>query len=163
MRRSIVLAALVAGLSLSTAPAVFAGGVTHRVSAGSPDICAAFGARPGCDANFSLVATQYADGRVTGEFVDVFGKGFGYTRAVIDCLSVVGNEAWVSGVIISGHADGHDLTGLPISTRVVDNGTSTNDPPDQAGFSRRGDQAYPCTAQPDDDLFDLLQGQVSVK
>ncbi len=137
MRRSIVLAALVAGLSLSTTPAAFAAGVTHRVTAGGPDICAAFGARPGCDANFSLGATQYADGSVTGEFVDRFGKGFGGTRAVIDCLSVVGNEAWVSGVNISGHADGHDLTGLPISTRVVDNGTSTNDPPDQAGFSGR--------------------------
>jgi hypothetical protein len=163
MRRSIVLAALITGLLLSAAPAVFADGVIHHVSAGSPDICAGFGARPGCDANFSLVATQYADGSVTGVFVDVFGKGFGGTRAVIDCLSVVGNEAWVSGVIISGHADGFDLTGLPISTRVVDNGTSTNDPPDQAGFSRRGDQAYLCTDQPDDDLFDLLQGQVSVK
>ena len=34
--------------------------VIHRVHVGGPDICAALGLPPGCDANFSLVALEFA-------------------------------------------------------------------------------------------------------
>ena len=155
MRRPMVLVALVGVLLLSAAPATFAGGVTHTVSAGGPDICQAVGLRPGCDANFSLSAIQYADGSVTGTFTDRFGR-FGGAHGVIDCLSVVGNEAWASGVITSGLADG------PWSIRLRDSGTSANQPPDQFSLGHVGDRAIPCTAHPDYELFDAPEGQVTV-
>ena len=156
MRRPIVLGAMLAMLLLSAAPTAFAGGITHKVSAGGPDICQAVGFRPGCDANFSLSAIQYADGSVTGTFTDRFGR-FGGAHGVIDCLSVVGTEAWASGVTTSGVA-----VGLPWSIRLLDSGTSANQPPDQFSLGHVGDRAIPCTAHPDYELFDAPEGQVTV-
>jgi hypothetical protein len=156
MRRPIVLAAMVAVLLLSAAPSAFAGGVTHRVSAGGPDICQAFGLRTGCDANFSLSAIQYADGSVTGTFSDGHGT-FGGSHGVIDCLNVVGNEAWASGVITTGL----DVV-RPYSVKLRDSGTSANQPPDQVSVGHVFVNFVPCTAHPDYDLFDMPDGQVTV-
>jgi hypothetical protein len=155
-RPAMVAAALVATLLLSAAPAVFAAGVTHKVSAGGPDICRALGSRPGCDANFALSAIQYADGSVRGTFTDRFGS-FGGVHGVIDCLSIIGNEAWASGVITSGLA-----VGLPYSIRLRDLGTSAQQPPDQITPGHVGGGAVPCTAHPDYELFDDPDGQVTV-
>ena len=154
--RPMVLAAMVAVLLLSAAPAAFASGVTHTVSAGGPDICQALGLRPGCDANFSLSAIQYADGSVRGTFTDRFGK-FGGVHGVIDCLSVIGNEAWASGVITSGLG-----VGLPYSVRLRDSGTSAKQSPDQITLATSLQNAMPCTAHPDYELFDAPDGQVTV-
>ena len=75
----------------------------------------------------------------------------------------------MSGVITSGRftfEDGEvfDLTGLPVWTRVRDNGTSANDPPDQIGFSIIGDPT-PCTDRLVEgfDLLDAPEGQVIVR
>ena len=160
-----ISSALTIVLALVLATTASAGGrVAHRVSAGGPDACIAFGfEHPGCDANFSLVGIVYADGSMSGQYTDRFANGNGF-HAVIDCVSVVGNEAWVSGVITSGTFDGVDLTGLPVWTRVRDNGTSANDPADQISFSVIGEGfAVPCTDHPDYPLFDTPQGQVVIK
>ena len=164
MRRFMLSAALVAALSLVAATAAFAGGVIHHVSAGTADACFAFGARPGCDANFSLVADQYANGSVKGQFTDRSKRLGGFT-ASIDCLSINGTEAWVSGVITSGTFAGEDLTGLAVSTMVKDNGTTANDPPDQISFTYwGGDLAFSCTTQSEGfGLLDAPQGQVTVR
>ena len=159
MKRSVlfVVVALFAGLLLTAGPAASAGGVIHKVSVGSADIAPP----PGTDANFSLSAVQRADGTVTGQWQDTFfGRG---TPAVgihvrIDCLVVVGNEAWVSGVIT--HPD--FLAGLPAITQVRDNGTSANDPADQVSFTFI-DIGVTCNDQPELPLFDLINGQVTVK
>ena len=133
-------------------PQFASGGVIHRVSVGSHDFIP-----PGEDANFSLVAIQHADGRVTGQWSDQFGHGNGGIHVAVDCLEVVGNQAWVSGVITSGPA-----AGLPATTRVEDNGTSQNDPPDQISFS-----IYPalrdCHAMRPLPLFPLSGGEVKVE
>jgi len=160
-----ISSALTIVLALVLATTASAGGrVAHRVSAGGPDACVAFGfEHPGCDANFSLVGIVYADGSMSGQYTDRFANGNGF-HAVIDCVSVVGNEAWVSGVITSGTFDGFDLTGLPVATRVRDNGTTANDPADQISFSWIGEGfALPCTDQPPYDLFDAPEGQVVVR
>jgi hypothetical protein len=137
------------------------GPIVHRVHVGGPDACAGWGLPPGCDRNFSLVAMEHADGSVSGQWDDQW-PGYGGFHAVIDCLHVVGNEAWVSGVITHGYAEWYgDLAGLPVSARVVDNGTTANDPPDQISFTE-GDGA-PCDAQLEYDLFDFPQGQVVVE
>jgi hypothetical protein len=156
--------ALVLGLMLTTMASA-TGPVVHRVSAGGPDVCVAFGDRPGCDGNYSLVATQYADGSVSGQYTDRFARGDGF-HAVIDCLVVVGNDAWVSGVITQGRftdpdtGEVFDLTGLFVSTRIQDNGTSGH--PDQISFSDIEFDPLPCTDQLDFPLFDT-RGQVVVR
>ena len=76
----------------------------------------------------------------------------------IDCLVVVGNDAWVSGLIT--HPD--FLVGVPAITRVRDNGTSANDPADQVSFTLI-DIGVTCNDQPDLPLFDLINGQVKVQ
>jgi len=133
------------------------GPVVHRVTAGGADICEALGLPTGCDANFSLVAIEKADGSVSGQWQDSFGQGNGGFHATVTCLSVNGNEAWVSGVITSGNFQGSDPTGLPVITRVVDNGQSG----DQIGFSFVGDPTS-CLDEPNLALFDLTHGQVKV-
>lgn len=133
-------------------------GVVHRVSVGGNDLDIAENG----DANFSLVAIEYGDGSVSGQWTDQFGQGEGGFHAVINCLRVVGNEAWVSGVITSGSSGGFDFTGLPVRARVADRGTSANDPPDAISFSLIGNPE-PCTAQRPFVLRDMTDGQVSVR
>jgi hypothetical protein len=136
----------------------FAAGVVHHVSVGGPDQDAV----DHTDANFSLVANQHADGTVTGEWSDQFGQGEGGIHAQVNCVFVDGNEAWVSGVITSGTVGGIDVTGLPVITRVQDNGKSANDPPDQISFSFVG-LATPCTDTPNLPLSPMTGGQVTVR
>lgn len=131
-------------------PQFAAGGIVHRVSVGSHDF-----SPPGVDANFSLIAIQYSDGSVKGQYIDRFAQGGGF-HATVDCVFVDGNDAWISGVIQGG-----DFDGLPVITRVQDNGSSTNDPPDQISFSFIG-VALSCLAAPDLPLFPLQGGEVKV-
>lgn len=167
---SVLTMALVLVLML-TSMASAAGPVVHRVSVGGPDACAGFPGgpfNPGCDANFSLVAIQHADGSVSGQYTDRFPQGDGF-HAVVDCVSVDGNDAWISGVITQGRltdadtGEVTDLAGMPVSTRVRDNGTSANSTPDQIGYSIFGEGfASSCLDQADAELFDAPQGQVKV-
>lgn len=140
------------------------GSVLHRVSVGGPDVCSGIGGAPGCDANFSLIALQ-GTGGVTGEWTDRFSQvsGGGGIHVVINCVSVNGNQAWVSGVG-PAHAFGNEWI-----TRVVDNGASANDPADQISFSIRvgvrpsGFEVFDCNGQQNLLLFDAPQGQVVVQ
>jgi hypothetical protein len=152
---SAVLSLLLASTVVASGPAS-----VHHVSAGGPDACTANGARPGCDGNFSLVATQYADGSASGQYIDRFAQGGGI-KGVIDCVRVVGNEAWISGWITSGRFGDNDLAGLPFTTLVQDNGTSAMQPPDRISSSHTGDET-PCTEMVLWPLFDAAQGQVIV-
>jgi hypothetical protein len=157
MKRSVVLLVVALGVGvLLMSPAASADAVIHKVSVGSADALPP----PGTDANFSLSAIEHGDGTVTGQWQDTFfGRGVPAVgvHVDIDCLVVVGNEAWVSGVIT--HPD--DLAGLPAVTRVRDNGTSKNDPADQVSFTFI-DIGLDCNDQPDLPLLDLINGQVKV-
>lgn len=168
---SVVVVSLVAAAValILTTMAFATGPVVHRVSVGSPDACLALvgDPRPGCDGNFSLTAREYADGSVSGQYTDRFANGDGF-HAVVDCLVVDGDRAWISGVITSGRftdpdtGEVFDLAGLSVITSVQDNGTSANDPVDQISFSFIGFDV-PCTEQPDVDLLDVPEGQVTVR
>jgi len=105
---------------------------------------------------------QHANGNVTGQWTDQFGQGEGGIHVQINCLFVQGNEAWVSGIITTGNFNGADLSGLPVISRVQDNGDSANDPPDQISFSFIGN-ANPCTAAPPLALVPMTAGQVTVR
>lgn len=157
------LTVLVASILVGATMAWASGPVVHHVTAGGPDACIALGfEHPGCDANFSLVANQYADGDVSGQYTDRFANGDGF-HAVVDCLVVIGNDAWISGVITQGRFNGIDLAGLEVLTRVRDNGTSRNDPADQISFSFIDTELPDCTEQPDLPLQDAPEGQVTVR
>ena len=166
MKRSLVplLVALVAGALLSLSSAAFAEGVTHRVSVGSADSLPP----PGFDANFSLSAIQRADGTVTGEWEDTFqgrpAPAF-VVHVDINCLEVVGNDAWVSGPLKVLPPDLAFLIGLTAITRVRDNGTSANDPADQVSFTFLASDVGvdDCHDMPDLPLFDLINGEVKVQ
>jgi hypothetical protein len=148
--------------------------VVHHVSVGAEDpFCEATGQPPGCDANFSLVANQRADGTVTGQWQDTFGFGGGDgLHVAIDCLNVVGNGAVIGGVITRGSALGTDFTGLRTLTAAIDNGSSVSDPLDQVSFSwvvtgptGLPIEDTPCTEFDPSDfiLLDVTHGQVKVQ
>ena len=132
------------------------------VHAGSPDVCEALGLPMGCDANWSLTAVKFANGEVIGQFSDMWPNGDGF-HAVLDCLSVDGNEAWVSGVVTRGLFEGFDFTGASVSARVRDNGHSRNDPADEISFSQLSFVPHNCDDQLAFGLFETPQGQVTVR
>ncbi len=153
---------ILTGLAILSVAITAQAQVVHRVHVGGPDLCEAFGLTPGCDANFSLSAIKFANGEVVGQFSDRWSRNSGF-HAVIDCLSVDGNDAWVSGVVTQGHAGDFDLVGIEVAARVRDNGRSKNDPPDEISFSELGLVVPSCNEQLDYVLFDVPQGQVVVK
>ena len=134
-------------------------GVVHRVSVGGSDQDATLNT----DANFSLVALDQGDGRISGEWSDQFGQGQGGVHVDVNCLLVVGNQAWIGGIIRSGSTGqgGVDLSGLPALTRVADLGKSANDPADAISFTFIG-LAVQCTAAPNLPLLAMTGGQVTV-
>ena len=145
--------------ALALAAAAWAGKpVVHSVTAGGPDLCSGITGKPGCNGNYSIVAKQFANGKVTGQYTDQFGHGNGGFHARVDCLSVVGNTAWIGGVITSGT---YGAIGQRIVTRVQDNGTSANDPPDKISYSYLSNVS--CTTHFLTPLFDTPQGQVKVR
>ncbi len=140
------------------------GGVIHRVSVGGADICEALGLPTGCDANFSLVAIEKADGRISGQWQDTFSGGGEGIHVAVDCINVVGNGAVIGGVITHGTLFGVDVSGLRALTAVVDNGTSANDLPDQISFAFIDVNIDCSDLIPDDfQLIDLTHGQVKVR
>lgn len=133
-------------------------GVQHRVSVGSHDILA-----PGQDANFSLIAIQHRDGSVSGQWEDKFGPGNGVEggyHIAVDCVSVLGNRAWVGGVVTK--ALNEALIGTRALTEVEDNGTSANDPPDKISYSYAGLPATSVCPRLNLPLFALSGGEVKV-
>ena len=138
-------------------------GVVHRVSVGSSD------GNPfphGTDGNFSLIALVKADGGVSGQWQDAFGRDFatgntdGFGNGVhvdVNCVEIVGNQAWISGV-----ATDNTNAGKPVITRVRDNGTSANQPEDEISFSFIG-FGVSCHTRPNLPLFPINGGEVKVE
>jgi hypothetical protein len=143
--------------SAGDGPLFASGGVVHRATVGGHD-ADPFG---NTDANFSLVAIEHGDGRMTGEWTDQFGQGEGGIHVDVNCLRVIGNQAWVSGIVKSDNIKDVDLTGQPAITRVADFGKSHNDPPDAISFTFI--LAIPCTAAPPLPLLPMTDGQVKVE
>lgn len=143
-------------------PAV-ADGVVHKVSVGSPDVCEAFDLKPGCDASWSMTAVQFEDGTVTGKIIDRSSWGWG-VDGTVTCLVVDGNEAWISGTAwFFGRGKAFEF---PFFARVVDNGVSANDEPDEISYLMwRADDCewYYENARYDEPVFPAPQGQVTVK
>lgn len=146
--------------------------VVHHASMGGADICEALGLPTGCDANFSLVANEMADGSVSGQWQDTFAGGQEGIHVSVDCINVIDNFAIIGGIITTGTVGGVDVSGQRAVTAVVDNGTSANDPPDQLSFSFIGNVAIQLLGSTDCNaltpasfqgfLNNLTNGQVKV-
>ena len=156
--------------------------VIHHVSAGSNDFCQPFDP-PGCDGNFSLTANMRADGTVTGQFQDTYAGGGLGIHVNIDCMIIDGNTAIVGGIATHGYSNffgDEDLAGKYVVTKVVDNGTSNNDPLDQISYSWfwldiNGCQDQDISSVPfnfgyttlyealDGELYDITKGQVTIR
>ena len=144
-----------------------AGPIAHRVSVGGPDICEVFGETPGCDANFSLVAVQFNDGRVTGQLTDQSGPADGL-QAEIDCLLVqvapgrTTLEAFVGGVVTRPAWQ----AGQRIIARMRDNGVSANDPLDAISTVFMDFEpthiSSNCQDKPQITFFRMGKGQVTI-
>lgn len=126
-----------------------------KVRVGSPD---AFG--PGTDGSYSLIAQIDEAGNVSGEWQDAFTQNPGF-HIHITCLTVVGNQAWIGGVITQ--ATNPAFIGVQARGLVVDGG------PGSAGDSISFTVFYPnggapdCAAQTPYQQFPVPQGEVSIK
>ena len=129
------------------------------------------GSGPGFDKNYSLLAFKYADGTGSGKLVDRYSGGGGLgLKADIDCVHVIGNTAWVSGIVTQGQVtdlDGNpfDVSGFYVRTRVQDNGDN-NDPanPDKVAFTQiRSSAPFTCANMFTSIFWDMPGGQVTVR
>ena len=129
------------------------------------------GSGPGFDKNYSLVAFKFANGTASGKLIDRYSGGGGLgLKGDINCVHVVGNIAWLSGVITQGQTldvDGNpvDITGYYVRTRVQDNGDNT-DPlnPDRVAFTQyRNTIPFPCANMFGSAFWDMPGGQVTIR
>lgn len=163
-----------AGVALTTTMPVRAQAqIVNFVSAGGSDINDPDldGSGPGFDKNYSLVAFKFADGTARGLLIDrnAGGGGLGL-RADIDCVHVVGNTAWISGIVTQGQfidLDGNVISevGWYVRTRVQDNGHNKGQgEPDRISFTQvRRSAPFVCSNMFQLAFWDMPGGQVTVR
>ncbi len=147
--------AIVACALLLSSTTAYAGKAA-KVHVGSPDFLG-----PGTDGNFSLTAQSDAAGNVSGQWQDAFTLNQGF-HINVTCLTVVGNQAWVGGVITQ--AANPAFIGVQARTSVVDGGLP-NGGGDTISFTTifPNGGAPDCSAQTPFQQFPLNQGQVDIK
>jgi hypothetical protein len=102
---------------------------------------------------------KYADGSVRGWYqASTHGPGGAQIRVSVDCLHVVGNQAWAGGVIVS--AGNPNNIGHPVSLRFIDNGEGVNMPPDEFGGVWT---EYDCATEPELSTRQLTIGNLQVR
>lgn len=84
----------------------------------------------------SPTAPFAAKGQFEGGYDLVAGGLTVRIHGTVDCLSILANQAWVSGPIDRYIVNGVDVvpTGRQFLIRVIDNGEGASDPPDLASF-----------------------------
>ena len=134
MKKMLCLPTVAVATLLFMSPTALAppgGPQTHIVTVGTPDT---IDFPPGSDANFSLIAIEDAQGNIHGQWIDHFG-GFSGLHMTVTCLEVVGNVAWVGGIVTQASPDLLFLIGCESVTQVVDQGQTPLDPPDLLSFT----------------------------
>lgn len=113
---------------------------------------------------FSFAALEGADGSTSGTFhvrTHVPGGG-AKVGGTVSCFTVVGNEAWVAGVITK--AENPANVGVAVGWHVIDNGEGAGSPPDQTTRQwRQVDPAAYCADMPtSQELFDVEAGNIQI-
>lgn len=102
---------------------------------------------------------EFADGTVSGWYHALRrGPGGANIRVDIECLHVVGNEAWAKGSVVS--AANPDNVGRPYSFHFIDNGQGANCDPDEIGVGRFVDSN--CESEPELEMRQLTIGNLKV-
>ena len=102
---------------------------------------------------------------MSGQWEDQFGPGNGAEggyHIAVDCVSVLGNRAWIGGVITKAPAARQADIGTRALTSVEDNGTSANDPPDKISYTYSGLSTFFQCQHFSIPLFPLSGGEVKV-
>jgi hypothetical protein len=109
---------------------------------------------------FSFHALRFSDGTTKGWYHAQVRLRPPRARIIarIDCLHVVGNVAWMGGVIES--AVDPDNVGRRLFVKAVDNGEGAEASPDEIGGAWRDAD---CTTEPDAELKPLLGGNVEIR
>ncbi len=121
----------------------------------------------GAKRTWSFTAVKHADGTVRGEFEGLnrsLGTGT-HGHGDVICFTIVGNEAWLGGVIEQNPSNPNRV-GLEFGWRVVDNGQGGGAPPDQITRTLRiGEPGTDfCESTPDVGfLHDLEAGNIQVR
>jgi hypothetical protein len=111
---------------------------------------------------FAFTAKNRADGTTQGQYqVDNRDVSGSREHGTVTCLEVVGNEAWIGGVITASSIAGRE--GTPRVFRVVDRGEGSGDPPDQASPLIVGDATVTCHVRPFIPLENLEGGNIQVR
>ena len=107
-----------------------------------------------------FVMRKYADGTVDGWYHALRrGPGGAHIRVRIECLHVVGNEAWATGEIVD--AINPNNIGLPFSFHMVDHGEGDESAPDE--FGSAWGQYFDCETEPDLPMALLTIGNLQVR
>lgn len=100
-----------------------------------------------------------ADGSVHGWYnASVRGPGGADIKVRLECLHVVGNQAWAGGTIVE--AVNPNNIGRAVSMRFIDNGEGVNAPPDEFGGIW---QDYDCATEPDLSTRQVIIGNLQVR
>lgn len=112
---------------------------------------------------FSFAAQKDASGNTIGEAQLVNHCNGIISHSLINCLSVSGNVATLSGTITSSNAGG--LVGLDVWFRVADNGEGSGTPPDQMTLALTSDPGTGPTCSEDVSLAlrPILSGNIQVR
>lgn len=112
------------------------------------------------DAAVTFNIVKFADGRVTGWYQAVqLGKGGAHIKVRMECLHIVGNQAWATGTVVAAAGPGN--IGKPYSFRFVDNGEGLGSAPDEFGAARF--EYYDCMTEPDLPMRQLEFGNLQVR
>lgn len=142
--------------------------LTHQVRAAGADAsCVPTTAPPEGCGRFSLAATAFANGKVTGEWLSIKSNGQVGAYVAIDCLRVeattVGNAAVVSGVVTRGQWSGTDVAGQRVVAAVLES-AAAQDPRDLAsGLLPAGDATCDRVTLRRFDLRHMQSGQVVIQ
>jgi hypothetical protein len=135
-----ILAGVFAGCDNPTSPVVSSSSVRPSFSVGAPIVVSGSGHIEAGDGlrNLTFHAVQHPDGSVSGSYqIYRTDLGVGFTVDV-QCLSVVGNGAWIGGIIASTTQTGVNV-GTVSYFYAFDNGEGSNAPPDVVSIARIND------------------------
>lgn len=109
---------------------------------------------------FAFTAKNRADGTTQGQY-QINNRSTGIKEhGVVTCLEVVGNAAWIGGVIT--HSNDANRIGFPRIFSVVDRGEGGGSPPDQASLADVA-PAESCHLTLPQPLHDLEGGNIQVR
>jgi hypothetical protein len=148
-----------------TACAVLSGLLGVSAALAGPPVHSASGGGtvdwPGGRVTYGFNAQVDASGAVKGQ-AEFHHRDAGITDHVdINCLTVVGNDAWLGGTITS--SDNPAVVGLEIVWRVQDNGEGNAAAPDQTSTVVFGVSPGTCNTTPPLGLIPWTNGNVQVK